>query len=167
MVRGAVKPENAHVEPLTLYLPILPGYGIEARPVQLAHCLRALKQGLDALQTFGKVSAPPLILANMIYQGEMTGSHADRALMINKPPIQHPDCPDNGLLHFNDWEGMFERRMHDQRIQPKRSVSWPSSTKPVPTPRWSSISSTSTVGHTGKPPANTFTVSGWPHVFIQ
>ena len=52
MVCGAVKRENAHVEPLTPLLPMFPGYGIEGRPVQLAHCLRALKEGLDSLKNF-------------------------------------------------------------------------------------------------------------------
>jgi len=52
MVCGAVKRENVHVEPLTSLLPMLPGYGIVGRPIQLAHCLRALKQGLDVLKRF-------------------------------------------------------------------------------------------------------------------
>jgi hypothetical protein len=52
MVCGAVKRENVHVEPLTPFLPMFPGFGIEGCPVQLAHCLRALKQGLDTLKKF-------------------------------------------------------------------------------------------------------------------
>ena len=52
MVCGAVKRELAHVEPLTPLLPMLPGYGIEGRHVQLAYCLQSLKQGLDSLHTF-------------------------------------------------------------------------------------------------------------------
>jgi len=31
-------------------------------------------------------------------------------LMID---TQHPNCPDNGLLCFDDWEGIFESQMHD------------------------------------------------------
>ena len=52
MVCGAVKRDNVHVEPLTPFLPMLPGCGIEGRRVQLANCLRALKQGLGTLQNF-------------------------------------------------------------------------------------------------------------------
>jgi hypothetical protein len=52
MVCGAVKRENVHVEPLSEFLPMLPGVGIKGRPIQLAHCLRALKQGLDELRGF-------------------------------------------------------------------------------------------------------------------
>jgi hypothetical protein len=50
MVCGAVKREYAHVEPLTPLLPMFPGYGMTGRPVKLAQCLRALKEGLDTLQ---------------------------------------------------------------------------------------------------------------------
>jgi len=42
MVCGAVKREYAHVEPL----------GKTGRPAKLAHCLRALKEGLDTLRMF-------------------------------------------------------------------------------------------------------------------
>jgi len=52
MVCGAVKRKNVHVEPLTPFLPMFPGYGVEGHTVQLAKCLGALKQGLDALHTF-------------------------------------------------------------------------------------------------------------------
>ena len=52
MVCGAINRKNVHVEPLTPFLPMLPGYGIEGRAIQLAHCLRALKHGVDALQEF-------------------------------------------------------------------------------------------------------------------
>jgi hypothetical protein len=52
MVCGAIKREDVHVEPLTPLLPMFPGFGIEGRPVQIAHCLRALKQGLDILKEF-------------------------------------------------------------------------------------------------------------------
>jgi hypothetical protein len=52
MVCGAVKRENVHVAPLTPLLPMFPESGITGHPVQLAHCLRALKEGLDTLQQF-------------------------------------------------------------------------------------------------------------------
>jgi hypothetical protein len=52
MVCGAIKHKNAHVEPLTPLLPMFPGFDIDGRPFQIAHCLRALKQGLDALKEF-------------------------------------------------------------------------------------------------------------------
>ena len=52
MVCGAVIRKNVHVEPLTTFIPMFPEYGIEGRQSQLAHCLRALKQGLDALRKF-------------------------------------------------------------------------------------------------------------------
>lgn len=56
MVCGAIKRENAHVEPLTPLLPMFPGLGIEGRPVQIARCPRALKEGLDALRQFWYLS---------------------------------------------------------------------------------------------------------------
>jgi hypothetical protein len=52
MVCGGVKCEHVHVEPLTPLLPMFPGYGIEGCPAQIAYCLRALKEGLGALQQF-------------------------------------------------------------------------------------------------------------------
>ncbi|PVF91268.1 hypothetical protein CPB86DRAFT_366083 [Serendipita vermifera] len=52
MVCGAVKREQVHVEPLTMLIPMLPGFGIQGRPIQLAYCLQALKQGLDELRRF-------------------------------------------------------------------------------------------------------------------
>lgn len=42
-------------------------------------------------------------------------SGADEKLTIDKTPKQHPDCPDNGLLRFDDWEGIFESPMDDKR----------------------------------------------------
>jgi hypothetical protein len=56
MVCGAIKLEELHVEPLTPLLPMLPGFGITGRPYQIAYCLRALKEGLDALQEFWYVT---------------------------------------------------------------------------------------------------------------
>jgi hypothetical protein len=52
MVCGAVKREQVHAEPLTPFLPMLPGFGIQGRPIQLAYCLQALRQGLDELRGF-------------------------------------------------------------------------------------------------------------------
>ncbi|KAG8783397.1 hypothetical protein FRC15_005267 [Serendipita sp. 397] len=52
MVCGAVKRENVHVEPLTPFLPMFPGFGTEGRLMQLTHCLRALKEGTDKLREF-------------------------------------------------------------------------------------------------------------------
>ena len=52
MVCGVVKHKNVYVQPLTTLIPIFPDYGIEGYQVQLGYCLRALKAGLDALQTF-------------------------------------------------------------------------------------------------------------------
>ncbi|PVG00171.1 hypothetical protein CPB86DRAFT_755649 [Serendipita vermifera] len=101
MVCGAIKHENAHVEPLTPLLPMFPGFGIEGRPVQIAYCLRALKDGLDALRGFWKV----------------TGIVEDinkKATTENLPePYFVPGCPDNGLLRFDDWQGTFESPMHN------------------------------------------------------
>jgi len=39
--------------------------------------------------------------------------------MIKKHPIQHLNCPDNGLLSFDNWEGTFESPMHDKKDQAK------------------------------------------------
>ena len=52
MVCGAIKREHVQVEPLTPFIPMFPGYGVAGRPVQLAYCLQALKEGLDCLQAF-------------------------------------------------------------------------------------------------------------------
>ena len=49
MVCGAVKRESVQ---LTTLIPMFPDYGIEGHQVQLAYCLQALKEGLDALKTF-------------------------------------------------------------------------------------------------------------------
>jgi len=39
--------------------------------------------------------------------------------MIEDHPIQHPNCPDNGLLSFDNWEGTFESPMHNKKNQDK------------------------------------------------
>ena len=54
MVCGAVKRKNIHVQPLTTLIPMFPDYCIEGHQVQLTYCLQALKEGLNAPQTFGK-----------------------------------------------------------------------------------------------------------------
>lgn len=96
MVCGAIKRENAHVEPLTPLLPMFPGLGIEGRPVQIARCPRALKEGLDALRQFWQAA------------GVVKG--ANKKTITNKLP--EPSlaswCPDNGFLHFDDWQGIFQ-----------------------------------------------------------
>ena len=52
MVCGAVKHKNIHVQPLTTLIPMFPDYGIEGHQDQLTYRLQALKEGLNALQTF-------------------------------------------------------------------------------------------------------------------
>ncbi|PVG00116.1 hypothetical protein CPB86DRAFT_782982 [Serendipita vermifera] len=96
MVCGAAKRENVHVEPLTPLLPMFPGLGIESRPVQIAHCLRALKEGLDALRDFWQVAA--------IVENAEKKTFTDRL----PEPYLVPHCPDNSLLRFGDWQGVFE-----------------------------------------------------------
>jgi hypothetical protein len=52
MICGAVKRENVHVAPLTSFLHMLPDFGVDGTQGQIARCLRALKEGLDALREF-------------------------------------------------------------------------------------------------------------------
>jgi len=42
-------------------------------------------------------------------------SNPGEGLIIDTPQRQHPNCPDNGLLQFDDWEGTFESPMHDTK----------------------------------------------------
>ncbi|KAG8824328.1 hypothetical protein FRC18_010548 [Serendipita sp. 400] len=102
MVCGAVKRKNVHVEPLTPLLPMFPGFGTEGRVMQLAHCLRALKEGTDKLREFW----------------QDVGIIKDANEMVTADSLPEPylvsGCPDNGLLRFDDWRGTFESRMRDR-----------------------------------------------------
>ena len=40
---------------------------------------------------------------------------AGKGLLIDEPQRQDPRCPDNGLLHFGDWEGTFESPVHNNK----------------------------------------------------
>ncbi|KAG8776178.1 hypothetical protein FRC16_004601 [Serendipita sp. 398] len=102
MICGAIYHENAHIEPLTPLLPMFPEIGIEGRPAKIAHCLRALKEGLDAIQEFWQRAG---ILDN-----------TNRKATTDKlsEPYLVFDCPDNDLLRFEEWQGTFESLMPDR-----------------------------------------------------
>jgi hypothetical protein len=44
---------------------------------------------------------------------------ASEANETDTPQSQHPDCPDNGFLRFDDWQGTFESPMHIDRSPDK------------------------------------------------
>ena len=116
MVCGAIKRGNVHVEPLTPLLPMFPEFGVEGRPAQIAHCLRALKQGLDTLTEFWYFAQLQCCstLTHVSRQDVGILDAEDRKTPDSLPePYMVPDCPDNALLHFGDWQGTFDSPMPD------------------------------------------------------
>lgn len=107
MVCGAIKHENVHVEPLTPLLPMFPEFSIQGRSGQLAHCLRALREGLDALREFWQVAG--------VLEGTNKKASSDKLPEL----YLVPQCPDNGLLRFGEWQGTFESPMHERRNSDK------------------------------------------------
>src|SRR5258708_3649028 len=100
-------------------------------------------------------SAPTLVHANTIYPGKMWGSRAMR--MRNQWSTCFKDKIQTVLTTVSSalttGKEHLCRRCMIKGIQ-TAPVSWPSSAKLVPKSQRSSSSSTTTVGHMGKPPMN-------------